>query len=76
MSEQGCCLQLSCMHACDLAQTVCNVCLVLANSGIKFGFVVDAVLAVCAVFVSVHMSDGSASTMSVTIGVLYFYSLF
>ena len=54
------------MHAHDLVHTVCNVCLVMDDSGVAVGFVVTAVVAICAGAVSVCMSAGSSSTMSVT----------
>ena len=76
VSEQGCCLRLTCVHTCDLAHDVCNVCLALADSGIPFDFIVATVVAACAGAVSVCVSAGGSSTMSATAGSLPFLLVF
>ena len=64
------------MHARDLVRTVYDFCLVLADSGITVGCVVAAAVATCTGAVSVYISAGGASTMSVTAGALSFLLVF
>ena len=64
------------MHACYLTHTFCNVCLVLADSGITFGFVVAATVAASTGSFSVCASAGGTSTMSGTARALSFLLFF
>ena len=59
-------------HTCDLVHTICSVCLVLAESGIMFGFEVAAVVSSSAGAVSVCASAVVVSTVAGNAGALYF----